>query len=84
LPDGYQAIEWPESDTLGEETRADIALKKAQAVATYAASPGAEMIVTPEEFRFYLGETEPLPTFEEDEPLDEDQAVIQFNKMRGK
>jgi hypothetical protein len=84
LPDGYQALEWPESDTLGEETRADIALKKAQAVATYAASPGAEMIVTPEEFRFYLGETEPLPALEEDEPLDEDQAVIQFNKMRGK
>jgi hypothetical protein len=84
LPDGYQALEWPESDTLGEETRADIALKKAQAVATYAASPGAEMIVTPEEFRFYLGETQPLPTFKEDEPLGEDQAVIQFNKMRGK
>lgn len=65
-------VEWPESDTLGEAGRADIALKKAQAVATYANAPGAELIIAPEEFRHYLGEETPLPQFEEDDELHED------------
>jgi len=82
LPGGEFSLTWPESDTLGEATRADIALKKAQAVATYAASPGAELIVTPDEFRFYLGETDPLPALQEDEPLADDEADAQFRAMK--
>jgi hypothetical protein len=63
---------WPESDTLGELTRADIALKKAQAIATYTSSPGAELIVSPEEFRGYLGEEMATPEFVEDDLLDDE------------
>lgn len=71
LPGDGCTTEWPESDNLGEQVRADIALKKAQAVATYANAPGAELVVSPDEFRFYLGETSPLPIIEEDEILEE-------------
>jgi hypothetical protein len=76
LPTEPVKIEWPESDNLGEAARADIALKKAQAIAAYANTAGAELVVTPEEFRYYLGETAPLPTFVEDEALDDGEAVI--------
>lgn len=67
LPQEGFEEEWPESDTLGEEARADIALKKSQAIATYANAPGAELVVSPEEFRYYLGEDKPLPTMIEDD-----------------
>lgn len=69
LPADDYRIEWPESDNLGESARADIAVKKAQAVATYANSPGAELLISPEEFRYWLGEVGPMPGFQEDEPL---------------
>lgn len=68
LSGGVFGLEWPESDTLGEQARADIALKKAQAVATFTNAPGAELVVTPEEFRGYLGETG-AAGFSEDDPL---------------
>jgi len=56
-PGKYDVV-WPESDTLGESARADIALKKSQAVATFAASPGADGIVARQEVRRWLGEDE--------------------------
>jgi hypothetical protein len=84
LPGGAFTLEWPESDNLGEDARADIALKKAQAIATYANSPGAELLVTPDEFRYYLGEDAAMPEFVEDGPLDEGEAVVQFYAGRGR
>lgn len=75
LPQGKTSVEWPESDTLGEAARADIALKKAQAVATYSNAPAAEGVVTLEEFRAYLGETGPVPTITEDDPLPEPEPL---------
>ncbi len=83
LPAGYEGIEWPENDTLGEAGRADIALKNAQAIATYANAPGSELLVSPAEFRKGLGYEDALPGFAEDELLDGDEAVVQFNAMRG-
>ena len=82
LPAGYQGIQWPENDTLGEDARAEIANKNAQAIATYANAPGAELLVTPQEFRETLGYKTPLPGFAEDEVLPEGEAVLQFNAMR--
>lgn len=84
LPEGYGGIEWPENDTLGEAGRADIALKNAQAIATYANAPGSELIVSQDEFRKGLGYDGPLPGFVEDGPIDEDEAVVQFNAMKGR
>jgi uncharacterized protein len=49
-------IVWPESDTLGESARADIAFKKAQATAAYVGTPGTDAVIAPEEFRRWLGE----------------------------
>ena len=83
LPGGEFSLTWPESDNLGEQARAQIALQKAQAIATYANAPGAELVVSPEEFRFYLGETEPLPAMQEDEQLDGEEAVVQFQAAKG-
>lgn len=79
-PEGGEfEIIWPESDTLGESARAEIASKKASAVATYVSAPGAELVVPPQEFRRWLGEAEesefklvPLPDLDED---DEDTAA---------
>lgn len=68
LPSGAFVTEWPESDTLGEDARADIALKKANAVATFSNAPAAELLVTAEEFRGWLGE-EGVVEFAEDEVL---------------
>jgi hypothetical protein len=70
LPGGYTGIKWPENDTLGEDARADIALKNAQAIATYTNAPGSELVVSPEEFRETLGYKTPLPEFVEDAPID--------------
>ena len=83
LPSGNVDIEWPESDTLGEQGRADIAQKKAMAVAAYVNTPGAELVVSPEEFRAWLGEKGQEPQMKPDDPLGED-AVVQFNAMRGR
>lgn len=84
LPAGYGGIEWPENDTLGEAARADIALKNSQAIATYANAPGSELLVSPAEFRKGLGYDGPLPGFTEDDTLDNNEAVIQFNAMKGR
>lgn len=62
---------WPQEDVLGEEKRSAVTLQKAQAIATYVNTPGAEMLVPEEDFRSWLGlegEVEPLPL---EEPLDE-------------
>lgn len=55
LPGGFESIEWPESDTLGEKGRAEVADTTARAVATYTNAAGADLVVTPDEFRAILG-----------------------------
>lgn len=76
LPNGFAELEWPETDTLGESGRAEIASSKATALKEYTSSPGAEMIVSPEEFRGWLGEDGAPPTFDEP-PLDEEDEEVQ-------
>lgn len=83
LSGDYQGIEWPENDTLGEKARAEIAAQNAQAIATYSNAPGAELVVSREEFRKTLGYDTPLPKVQEDENLG-DEAVVQFNKRKSK
>lgn len=80
----FEGLKWPENDTLGEAARADIATKNAQAIATYSMASGAELLVSQKEFRETLGYKDALPALVEDEPLDEDEAVVQFNAMRGR
>lgn len=72
MPRDEMKVEWPESDNLGEEARATIAATKATALAHYANTPGAELIISPAEFRYWLGEEGPMPEFEEDEELASD------------
>lgn len=43
-------VVWPELVSLSESNRADVSVKKAQAIAFYANSPSAPMIVDPEQF----------------------------------
>src|SRR5690606_28374825 len=71
-------IVWPESDTLGEEKRSQIAKNKAEATATYVGTPGTDAVVAPEEFRQWLGEEPtseyelaPMPEVVEEPPLGE-------------
>ena len=79
LPEGYEYADWPESDMLGEQGRADVALKKAQAIATYANSPGSEFIVSPGEVRGWVGEEGEIALPEIDYlPEDDEQVDKQF------
>lgn len=80
----YSDITWPESDSLGEEGRAKVALAVSQAVSAYSLSPGAERMISVDEFREILGYDAAdfdLPPMTEDE---ERAAVIQFNKSIAK
>lgn len=43
-------VKWPQLITLSDEKKAEIAVKKAQALATYANSVGADQIIPPEQF----------------------------------
>ena len=49
LPNGYNIV-WPELAPVTEEERAEIATKKSNAIATYANSLGADLLVTPKQF----------------------------------
>src|SRR5690606_40115836 len=44
---GRYVVEWPESDSLGEKARSEIAKAKAEAVSAYVSIPGAELVVPP-------------------------------------
>jgi len=72
---GTYLVEWEESAGLSEMEKADIALKKSQALATYSNAIGADLIVPAEEMREkWLGlESEPMGGFEEEEPLQEEE-----------
>lgn len=59
LPNGDWWVVWPEASAASPEKEADIALKRAQALATYSNSL-SEQIVPPSEFRPWLG-LEPMP-----------------------
>ena len=84
LPRGFEGIEWPEADTLGEKGRAEIADKKAGALQKYLSAVGGDIIVTPDEFRAWLGE-EPMPQVSGDD-LDESdpQVVSMMGRRRGR
>lgn len=86
---GTFTVEWPESDTLGEEKRATIALTKAQAVSAYLNIPGAEAVVPLQEFRLWLGEEEEsefaadLAAVDQDIDETDGAAVTMFNRLRA-
>lgn len=91
-PDGgTYDVEWPDTDSLGEEKRATIALSKAQAVQAYMSVPGAEQIIRPEEIRVWLGEEAvseyPALDLELDgqDELDEDDpsTVVTFKRVKA-
>lgn len=79
----YSNTEWPEADTLGEQGRAEVADRKASAVQKYMSTPGAELVVTPDEFRKTLGYDGELRV-EDEPPIDESdaQVVAQFRARR--
>lgn len=72
--EGVWWIEWPSSASLSPTQLAEISLKKAQALATYANSPGASLIVPEQEFRVNFLDLLPESEYglpEEDEDDDE-------------
>jgi hypothetical protein len=84
-PEGLWWVEGPDSDALSEEAQAAVALSKSNTLRNYVTSPGAELLVPPQEFRTdFLGlepESEydipedaelPLP---EGEPVEEAEVV---------
>jgi hypothetical protein len=94
-PEGGEfEVIWSESDALGEEKRATIAKTKAEAVSTYANSPGASLVIPTEEFRRWLGEDEESEFMPEELdvvdgppgsaplPEEDDQVVVQFDQHR--
>lgn len=85
LPEGYEACTWPEADTMGEAGRAEIGLKKSQALQAYMNTPGAELVVSPREFRGWLGEKGDAPEMPTESSLDEDssEVVVQFRRHKA-
>jgi hypothetical protein len=71
LPAGYQGFKWPDADTMSETGRADVALKKAQALAAYLNTDGGELVVPPETFRGWIGVDEMTIPAETELDLDE-------------
>lgn len=82
LSPGYEGVEWQEADSLGENEKADIALKKAQAIAAYNSTMGAELVLPVDEFRKMLN-VEDIEAIEMDDFPEDDESVIQFNKLKG-
>ena len=84
VPAGYNECVWDDEDSLGEEKRAEIADKRAGAIQKYMGTPGAELIVSPQEFRETLGyEGAVEQEGEEDFDTDDDEVVTQFNRFRA-
>lgn len=82
IPSSPIEVVWPESDTLGEKGRAEVADLVSRAIQQYNNTMGAEQLVTPDEFRQILGYEE-LPAVEEDElPEDDEQVREQFRGER--
>lgn len=78
IPNTPVEVVWPESDTLGEKGRAEVADLVSRAIQQYNNTMGAEQLVTPNEFRQILGYEE-LPEVEEsDLPEDDEQVQDQF------
>lgn len=75
LPNAPVVVEWPESDTLGEKGRAEVANQTAQAVAAFANIMG-DPAVTEDEFRAVLG-LDPRPPQAPETPLDESDPDVQ-------
>lgn len=50
-PEGDWWTEWPEAEALGPEREANINLTKSNTLKNYVTSPGADIIVQPDEFR---------------------------------
>ena len=82
LPAGFEEVEWPESDTLGEKGRAEIADRKASAVQRYMGTPGSQMVVGIDEFRGWLGEEGDLPDEQlpDDLPEDDENVTAMWNR----
>jgi hypothetical protein len=87
---GTYDVEWPDSDSLGEEKRATIALTKSQALQAYMSIPGSDQVIPVEEFRGWVGE-EPESEYTsldlilegQDEELDEsdENTVVAFKRL---
>lgn len=82
LPAGFEELEWPEADTLGDQGRAEVAEKKSNAIAAYTNTIGSELVVKPDEFRAMLG-LDPLQADTPEEDIDEsDPEVISMAGRR--
>ena len=87
-PEGEYWVEWPASGALSADKMADVAVKRAQAISTYANSPSSELVVPVQEFRKDILGLEPESEYdatEELDPIDETDpnAIDQFGKTRG-
>lgn len=81
LPSGYEGIKWPESDTLGERGRAEVAAQTAAALQNYTNALGGEDVVSPKEFREILGfEGELKPSPDSADTLEEDSGFTPFRR----
>lgn len=81
-------IDWPEIAAQSPDAKASVAQKKASALHSYATTPGAELIVPPQEFRIWLGEapvSDYVDEVVEPQPLNENDPNVkaQFGTTFG-
>jgi hypothetical protein len=78
-PQGQWWAEWPEQAALGPVEESTVLVNRTNALATYSNSPGASLVVPPQEFRRDFLNMEPESEFEVEElvPIDETDPDLQ-------
>lgn len=61
----WEKADWPQGDSLSPEKQAEIAARLTTALKNYTSTPGAEYLVSPEEFRSMIGLEGPAPEISE-------------------
>lgn len=84
-PTGSWWTEWPELAAQSPGEKADIAVKKSEALKNYASAPGASLVVPEEEFRVWLGE-EPVSEYDIAElpPINETNPAVKAQFAQNK
>lgn len=77
-PSGTISVDWPESNALSPKDQAEVGRIKSTALKEYTSTPGAEMIVPPQEFRRDFLGLPPDSEYElpEEEELPEDEQTV--------
>lgn len=82
LPEGYEKVVWPESDSLGEKGRAEVAAQVTTALMNYMNAIGGEEVLSRKEFRNILGLEEEIEAVRD--PVEDVDDNLPFTSFRSR